>query len=48
MPISGQEIGSLRGHNAEVIAVRYGKYGNEVLTASFDSSISMWDIRTNT
>lgn len=30
-----------------MIAVRYDKYGNEILTASFDGSVGIWDLRTN-
>lgn len=44
---AGQEICTLKGHNAEVIAVRFGKHGNELITASFDGSVAIWDIRSN-
>lgn len=43
---SGLEIHSFSNHNAEVIAARFHKNENIILTGSFDSSAYIWDLRS--
>lgn len=40
------ELQQLRQHGAEVIASRFSCCGNMLLTASFDSTAAIWDIRS--
>lgn len=44
---SGQETGTLKGHTGEVIAVNFDNTGNQLITGSFDGTVSVWDTRTN-
>lgn len=42
---TGQEIQLLGDHKAEVISARFNKDGNLLLTASFDETAIVWDLR---
>lgn len=42
---TGQEIQMLGDHKAEVISARFNKDGNLLLTASFDETAIIWDLR---
>lgn len=44
--LTGQEVATLRGHTGEVIALQFSNDGNQIITGSFDHSISVWDTRT--
>lgn len=44
----GQELGLLKGHTAEVIALHYNDDGNQIITGSFDGTVNVWDTRTFT
>lgn len=46
MSSAGQALGTLRGHEGEVIALQYNDDGNQIITGSFDGSIGIWDTRT--
>lgn len=43
---TGQELGTLRGHTAEVIALHYNNDGNQIISGSFDGTVNIWDTRT--
>jgi len=43
---AGQELGTLRGHTAEVIALHYNDDGNQIISGSFDGTVNIWDTRT--
>lgn len=45
---TGQELGLLKGHTAEVIALHYNDDGNQIITGSFDGTVNVWDTRTFT
>ncbi|TGZ55738.1 WD repeat-containing protein 69 [Temnothorax longispinosus] len=40
------ELGTLRGHTAEVIALHYNDDGNQIISGSFDRTVNIWDTRT--
>lgn len=42
----GEEIATLKGHNAEIVSLHFNSDGDKVLTASFDHTARIWDIRT--
>lgn len=42
---TGQELGTLRGHTAEVIALHYNDDGNQIISGSFDGTVNIWDTR---
>ena len=42
----GDEVGTLKGHTAEVIALHFNDDGNQIITGSFDGTASIWDTRT--
>lgn len=44
---SGQETGTLKGHTKEVISVNFDNTGCQLITGSFDGTVSVWDTRTN-
>jgi dynein assembly factor with WDR repeat domains 1 len=44
--LTGQEVATLHGHTGEVIALQFSNDGNQIITGSFDHSISIWDTRT--
>lgn len=44
--ISGQVIGTLKGHSGEIISLQYNDDGNQIITGSFDGTICIWDTRT--
>jgi dynein assembly factor with WDR repeat domains 1 len=44
--LAGQEVATLQGHTAEVIALQFSSDGNQIITGSFDHSIGVWDTRT--
>jgi len=46
MYLTGQEVATLRGHTAAVIALQFSSDGNQMITGSFDHCISVWDTRT--
>lgn len=45
---TGQELGTLKGHTAEVIALHYNNDGNQIISGSFDGTVNIWDTRTFT
>lgn len=44
--LTGQELGTLKGHTAEVIALQYNSDGNQIISGSFDGTVNIWDTRT--
>lgn len=44
--LAGQEVATLQGHTGEVIAMQFSSDGSQIITGSFDHSISIWDTRT--
>lgn len=45
--LTGQELNTLIGHNAEIVTINFNNTGNEVITASFDNTIKIWDYRVS-
>lgn len=43
---TAHELQLLEQHGAEVIAARYSRDGQLVLTGSFDHTAGIWDVRT--
>lgn len=43
---TSQILNSFSNHGAEVIACKFHKYGDVLLTASFDNNAYLWDLRT--
>lgn len=43
---TAQEMQTLTHHGAEVIAARYNRDGQILLTGSFDHTAAIWDVRS--
>ena len=41
---SGQEIFTLRGHQAEIVSLCFNTDGDKLLTSSFDNTAKIWDV----
>ena len=37
---------SIQGHTGEIISVNFNTRGDQVITASFDRTVAIWDVRT--
>ena len=37
---------SIQGHTGEIISVSFNTRGDQVITASFDRTVAIWDVRT--
>ncbi|NXS48712.1 DAW1 factor, partial [Balaeniceps rex] len=42
----GEEIVTLSGHSAEIIALSFNTTGDRIITGSFDHTVAVWDIGT--
>ncbi|NXT27053.1 DAW1 factor, partial [Syrrhaptes paradoxus] len=42
----GDEIVTLSGHSAEIIALSFNTTGDRIITASFDHTVGVWDVGT--
>jgi dynein assembly factor with WDR repeat domains 1 len=36
----------IKGHTGEIISVSFNTRGDQVITASFDRTVAIWDVRT--
>jgi dynein assembly factor with WDR repeat domains 1 len=36
----------MQGHTGEIISVSFNTRGDQVITASFDRTVAIWDVRT--
>lgn len=37
---------TLKGHSAEIISIGFNTKGDQVLTGSFDHTVSVWDVNS--
>ncbi|NXX69596.1 DAW1 factor, partial [Spizella passerina] len=42
----GEEVASLNGHSAEIIALSFNTTGDRIITGSFDHTVAVWDVGT--
>ncbi|NXV99897.1 DAW1 factor, partial [Fregetta grallaria] len=42
----GEEIVTLSGHSAEIIALSFNTSGDRIITGSFDHTVAVWDVGT--
>ncbi|NWV33840.1 DAW1 factor, partial [Grantiella picta] len=42
----GEEVATLSGHSAEIIAVSFNTTGDRIITGSFDHTVAIWDVGT--
>ncbi|KAF1436880.1 Dynein assembly factor with WDR repeat domains 1, partial [Pygoscelis papua] len=42
----GEEIVTLSGHSAEIIALSFNTTGDRIITGSFDHTVAVWDVGT--
>ncbi|NXU66469.1 DAW1 factor, partial [Horornis vulcanius] len=42
----GEEVATLNGHSAEIIALSFNTTGDRIITGSFDHTVAVWDVGT--
>ncbi|NXX09078.1 DAW1 factor, partial [Larus smithsonianus] len=42
----GEEVVTLSGHSAEIIALSFNTTGDRIITGSFDHTVAVWDVGT--
>ncbi len=43
---TGNELCTFVGHSAEIISIGFNTKGDQVITASFDHTVSVWDVNS--
>ena len=43
---TGKELSTMTGHSAEIIALGFNTRGDQLITGSFDHTVSVWDVNS--